>query len=149
MLFYQPKVNLRTGMIRGAEALVRWRHPTRGLVAPLQFIPIAEESGLIVPIGRWVLGEACRQACAWADAGLPPMTMAVNVSAVEFQDEGFLDGLLSILNQTGLEPSSLELELTESVLMKRVDATALILQALKQQAASAWRWMISVPAIPA
>jgi diguanylate cyclase (GGDEF)-like protein/PAS domain S-box-containing protein len=133
VLLYQPKVNLRTGMIKGAEALVRWRHPARGLVAPLQFIPIAEESGLIVPIGRWVLGEACRQARAWADAGLPVMTMAVNVSAVEFQDEGFLSGLFSILEQTRLDPGSLELELTESVLMKRVDATALILQTLRSK----------------
>jgi len=130
-LFYQPKVNLRTGTIKGAEALLRWRHPARGLVLPLQFIPIAEDSGLIVPIGRWVLREACRQARAWIDAGLPAMTMAVNVSAVEFQDEGFVKGLFAILEATGLPPGRLELELTESVLMKRVESTADILQTLR------------------
>jgi len=131
VLCYQPKVNLRTGMIKGAEALVRWRHPTRGLMPPLQFIPIAEECGLIVPIGRWVLREACRQARAWVDAGLPVLTMAVNVSAVEFQDEGFLSGLFAVLDKTGLDAGCLELELTESVLMKRPEAAALILQTLR------------------
>ncbi len=131
ILYYQPKVNLKTGMVTGTEALLRWRHPTRGLIAPTQFIAIAEDSGLIVPIGRWVLREACRQARAWIDAALPAMTMAVNVSAAEFQDDNFLPGLFTTLEQSGLPPSALELELTESVLMKRVDSTALMLQTLR------------------
>jgi|KBSSwiStaDraftv2_1062776.scaffolds.fasta_scaffold05268_4 diguanylate cyclase (GGDEF)-like protein/PAS domain S-box-containing protein len=131
-LHYQPKVNLRTGGITGAEALLRWTHPIRGMVPPGQFIPIAEECGLILPIGNWVLGEACRQARAWVDAGLPAMTVAVNVSAIEFRDPGFRDGVLAVLAQTGLDPRSLELELTESVLMKQADSTATILRALRK-----------------
>ncbi len=104
VLHYQPKIDLRTGEITGAEALIRWMHPTRGLLAPAQFIPIAEDSGLILPIGNWVLREACRQARAWVDAGMPVATMAVNVSAVEFGADSFLDGLFAILTETGLEP---------------------------------------------
>jgi diguanylate cyclase (GGDEF)-like protein/PAS domain S-box-containing protein len=130
-LYYQPKINLATGKITGAEALVRWKHPTRGLIAPMQFIPIAEDCGLIVPLGKWVLQEACRQARAWVDAGLAPMRMAVNVSAVEFQDRSFLEGLFAILEETRLDPGSLELELTESVIMKRVESTTGILRTLR------------------
>ena len=132
-LRYQPKVNLRTGAITGAEALIRWTHPTRGSVSPAQFIPIAEDCGLILAIGRWVLREACEQARAWVDAGLPMATMAVNVSAMEFRDENFLDGLFATLNETGLDPRSLELELTESVLMKHAEAAASILQTLRER----------------
>jgi diguanylate cyclase (GGDEF)-like protein/PAS domain S-box-containing protein len=130
-LHYQPKINLKTGAISGAEALLRWNHPARGAVSPAQFIPVAEDCGLILPIGAWVLREACTQARAWADEGLPEMTMAVNVSAVEFRDDGFLAGVLAMLAETGLDPSLLELELTESVLMKRAAAAASILQALR------------------
>ena len=132
-LRYQPKINLGTGAITGAEALIRWTHPTRGPVAPAQFIPIAEDCGLILPIGAWVLREACEQARAWVDAGLPLTTMAVNVSAKEFRDESFLGGLFAILNETGLDPRSLELELTESVLMKRAESTVSILQTLRER----------------
>jgi diguanylate cyclase (GGDEF)-like protein/PAS domain S-box-containing protein len=132
-LYYQPKVNLRTGAITGAEALLRWAHPTRGSISPAQFIPIAEACGLILPIGAWVLREACTQARAWVDAGLPATTMAVNVSAMEFRGENFLDGLFAILNETGLDPKSLELDLTESVLMKRAESTASILQTLRER----------------
>ena len=89
-LHYQPKIDLRTGAITGAEALLRWTHPTRGLVSPAQFIPVAEDCGLILPIGTWVLREACGQARAWVDAGLPVATMAVNISAMEFRNENFL-----------------------------------------------------------
>ena len=89
-LHYQPKISLRTGRITGAEALLRWTHPTRGLVPPGQFIPVAEDCGLILPIGRWVLREACRQARAWLESGLPQITEAVNISAIEFRDEHFL-----------------------------------------------------------
>ena len=132
-LHYQPKINLMTGAITGAEALLRWTHPTRGLVSPAQFIPVAEDCGLILPIGAWVLREACGQARAWMDAGLPLTTMAVNVSAMEFRDEGFLEGLFAILGETGLDPRSLELELTESVLMKHAASAATILQTLRER----------------
>ena len=132
-LHYQPKVNLKTGAITGAEALLRWTHPTRGPVPPAQFIPVAEDCGLILPIGAWALREACRQARAWADAGLPLTTMAVNVSAMEFRADSFLDRLFAILRETGLDPRSLELELTESVLMKRAESAASILRALRER----------------
>ena len=131
-LHYQPKIDIRTGTITGAEALLRWTHPTRGSVAPAQFIAVAEDCGLIVPIGKWVLRQACEQARSWVDAGLLAGTIAVNVSATEFGHEGFLDGVLAILKDTGLDPHSLELELTESVLMKRADSAASILHTLKK-----------------
>ena len=129
-LHYQPKINLGTGAITGAEALIRWTHPVRGSVSPAQFIPIAEDCGLIIPIGKWVLREACKQARLWLDAGLPAATMAVNISAIEIQDQNFLEGVFAILKETGLDPRSLELELTESVLMKRAEATETILKSL-------------------
>jgi diguanylate cyclase (GGDEF)-like protein/PAS domain S-box-containing protein len=132
-LHYQPKVNLATGAITGAEALIRWLHPTRGLVSPADFIPIAEECGLILPIGAWVLREACRQAQSWIDEGLPAMTMAVNVSAMEFRDKNFLAGLVAVLAETGFDPRCLELELTESVLMKHAKSTAITLRALRER----------------
>ncbi len=130
-LHYQPKVSLSTGEISGAEALIRWTHPTRGFVPPGEFIPVAEDCGLILPIGNWVLREACKQARAWMDAGLPLGSMAVNISAMEFRNEHFLEGVFTILKETGLEPRFLELELTESVLMKRADSTESILKALR------------------
>ncbi len=132
-LHYQPKINLMTGAIAGAEALIRWIHPVRGLVPPAGFIPVAEDCGLIVPIGNWVLREACEQARAWIAAGLPVTNMAVNVSAMEFRGEHFLEGLSAILSETGLDPKSLELELTESVLMKHAASTATILQILREK----------------
>jgi len=132
-LHYQPKINLMTGAIAGAEALVRWMHPTRGLVSPAEFIPVAEDCGLILPIGAWVLREACGQARAWMDVGLPLTSMAVNVSALEFRHEGFLDGLSAILAETNLDARSLELELTESVLMKHAASAASILQTLRER----------------
>jgi diguanylate cyclase (GGDEF)-like protein/PAS domain S-box-containing protein len=131
-LHYQPKIDIRTGAITGAEALIRWTHPTRGRVSPTDFIPIAEDCALILPIGRWVMGQACAQARAWRDAGLPATTMAVNVSAMEFQNEGFLGSLSQILQESGWEPGLLELELTESVLMKHVEATIELLQDLRE-----------------
>jgi diguanylate cyclase (GGDEF)-like protein len=132
-LHYQPKVNLMTGAITGVEALLRWTHPARGSIAPAQFIPVAEDCGLILPIGAWVLREACTQARVWMDAGLPVTSMAVNVSAMEFRDKNFLQGLFTILSETGLDPRSLELELTESVLMKHAESTATILQVLRKR----------------
>lgn len=131
VLHYQPKIDLRTGEVAGAEALIRWTHPTRGPVSPAQFIPVAEDCGLILPIGNWVLREACKQARAWVDAGLPLGTMAVNISAMEFRDENFLEGVFAILKDTGLDPRCLELELTESVLMRRAEATESILKTLR------------------
>jgi len=132
-LHYQPKIDLRTGTITGAEALLRWTHPTRGLVSPAQFIPVAEDCGLILPIGNWVLRAACEQAREWRDAGLRRTPVAVNVSAVEFWDHGFLDGVFAILADTGLDPRLLELELTESVLMRRADSAATILRTLRER----------------
>jgi diguanylate cyclase (GGDEF)-like protein/PAS domain S-box-containing protein len=132
-LRYQPKVNLRTGQITGAEALLRWTHPVRGQVPPGQFIGVAEACGLILPIGNWVLREACKQAQAWADAGLRLGSMAVNISALEFGDEKFLEKVFAILEETRLEPRFLELELTESVLMKRAESTEFILRTLRER----------------
>jgi diguanylate cyclase (GGDEF)-like protein len=130
-LHYQPKINLKTGEITGAEALLRWTHPHRGSVSPLQFIPIAEDSGLILPIGAWVVREACIQAQAWVRAGLPIRSMAVNVSALEFRNEDFLENLFTTLGETGLDPRYLELEVTESVLMKNSELAASILKTLR------------------
>jgi len=131
VLRYQPKIDLRTGEVTGIEALLRWLQPDRGLIPPLQFVPIAEVSGLIVPIGRWVLREACTQLRAWLDAGLRPISVAVNLSGVEFRAEHFLEGVRTILKESRLEPRFLEFELTESVLMNDLDGTVSILQALK------------------
>ena len=131
LLHYQPKVNIDTGEITGVEALVRWQPPDRGLVPPAQFVPIAEDCGLILHIGNWVLREACRQARAWQDAGLPPLPISVNVSAVEFRDKGFVEGVRAVLAETGLEARYLELELTEGVLMHDAESAALVLQELK------------------
>jgi diguanylate cyclase (GGDEF)-like protein/PAS domain S-box-containing protein len=131
-VYYQPKINLRTGAIAGAEALLHWTHPTRGSIAPAQFIPIAEDSGLILAIGHWALRTACKQARAWIDAGLPLTTMGVNISSMEFWDKDFPQGLFAILTETGLDPKSLELEITESVLMKRAESTAALLQTVRE-----------------
>jgi diguanylate cyclase (GGDEF)-like protein/PAS domain S-box-containing protein len=131
-LFYQPTIDLDTGIISGAEALMRWRHPLKGIVAPDQFIPDAEASGLIVPMGRWALLEACRQAKKWQAAGLPAIPIAVNVSARQFRTEGFLEDIQRFLRQTGLSSRFLQLELTESALMVDIAATTTLLEILKQ-----------------
>jgi diguanylate cyclase (GGDEF)-like protein/PAS domain S-box-containing protein len=131
LLHYQPKVNLETGEITGVEALIRWEPPDRGLVPPSQFVPIAEDCGLIIPIGRWVMREACTQARAWQDAGLRHLRMAVNVSAVEFRERGFVENIRTILSDTGLEARYLVLELTERVLMANAKSTAAVLDELK------------------
>jgi diguanylate cyclase (GGDEF)-like protein/PAS domain S-box-containing protein len=132
-LHYQPKIDIKTGAITGVEALLRWIHPTRGSIPPLKFIRIAEDSGLILPIGAWVLREACGQARAWIDQGLPSTAMAVNVSAVQFRDEHFLEGIYAALRETGLDPAFLELELTESALMKQPELAVSILQNLRDK----------------
>jgi len=130
-LHYQPIMNLSTGAVAAVEALIRWQHPTEGLVQPDQFISIAEESGLIVPIGQWVLREACRQARAWQEAGLPRLRLAVNISAVELRSKEFVAGVRTILMQTGFDPLCLELELTETFLMQDSKSTALVLSGIK------------------
>jgi diguanylate cyclase (GGDEF)-like protein/PAS domain S-box-containing protein len=131
VLLYQPKIDLLTGLVTGVEALVRWAHPDRGVMLPESFISVAEDSGLIVSIGRMVLHKACTQAKAWLDMGLPPMSIAVNVSAIEFRDKRFVDNVRDVLRETGLEPRLLELELTETVLMRNVESSSAILRALK------------------
>ncbi|WP_025040629.1 putative bifunctional diguanylate cyclase/phosphodiesterase [Nitrosospira briensis] len=130
VLHYQPKINLHSNLIVGVEALIRWQHPERGLMPPLQFLPIAEDCGLILPIGRWVLREACLQAQAWIRIGLRPITIAVNTSALEFNATDFLENIRATLDDTGLEPRYLELELTESVLMRDAEFTDSILHGL-------------------
>jgi diguanylate cyclase (GGDEF)-like protein/PAS domain S-box-containing protein len=131
LLHYQPKVNLDSGDITGVEALIRWQQPDGTLVPPSEFVHIAEDCGLIVPIGRWVMREACKQARAWQDAGLRHLRMAVNVSAVEFRERGFVENVRQILSDTGLRAHYLVLELTERVLMENAASTALVLEELK------------------
>jgi diguanylate cyclase (GGDEF)-like protein/PAS domain S-box-containing protein len=130
-LHYQPKVDLKTNRITGVEALLRWEHPEWGLVLPERFIVVAEECGLIIPIGRWVLGEACAQAVRWRAEGISPVSIAINVSALEFRHRDFFDHALSVLNATGVDPSCLQLELTESVLMRDVAVSAALLAKFK------------------
>ena len=130
-LHYQPIVSLKTGAIVGAEALIRWTHPTRGQIPPLQFIPVAEDCGLILPIGRWVMREACRQSKIWREEGFTDGRMAVNVSAVQFQNDRFLEQLLDTLRETGMDPKSLQLEVTESVLMRHAELASSLLQKLR------------------
>jgi len=131
VLYYQPKINLHTGQITGMEALIRWLHPKEGLLLPSVFIPIAEECGLIVPIGQWVLLEACRQSREWSDSGLGTVPVAVNVSAAEFRAKDFVSRVRAVLISSGIEPHNLQLELTESVLMEDADSTVTTLRALK------------------
>ncbi|MES2663667.1 MAG: EAL domain-containing protein [Pseudomonadota bacterium] len=131
ILHYQPKINLETGVITGAEALLRWIHPNWGLVLPERFICIAEDCGLIVPIGRWVLREACLQGKRWLDQGLPAISIAVNISALEFCQNNFFEGVKTILKETRLDSCLLQLEITESVLMRDAETNAAILQKLK------------------
>jgi EAL domain-containing protein (putative c-di-GMP-specific phosphodiesterase class I) len=118
VLHYQPKLDLGTSAIIGAEALIRWQHPQRGLVYPGQFIPIAEDCGLIVSIGRWVLGEACRQMRAWQLAGLPPLRVATNISAVALRVPDFVSSVRAVLEEANLHPHVLELEVTETGLLE-------------------------------
>jgi diguanylate cyclase (GGDEF)-like protein/PAS domain S-box-containing protein len=131
LLQYQPKVNLKTGVIVGVEALLRWQHPLRGLLLPGQFLTIAEDTGMIVPIGQWVLREACRQTREWLDAGLPAVPVAVNISSLEFRSDRFLEHVQIALMDTCLDPRYLELELTETVLMRHTDSTTYVLGQLK------------------
>lgn len=130
-LCYQPQIDLASGAIVGVEAFVRWRHPQRGLLAAAQFVSMADHCGLMVPIGLWAIDEACRQARAWQDAGLRPILVAVNISAVEFWREDFVGNVQAILRNSGLEPHHLVLELTEDTLMQDMASAVSSLQALK------------------
>lgn len=130
-LYYQPQVDIRTGKIEGAEALIRWIHPTMGFVSPMDFIPLAEETGLILQIGEWVLYTACKQNKEFQDAGLPPVRVAVNLSVRQLQQIDFINTLETILQKTGLEPQWLELEITESLAMKDIAYTITVLKKIR------------------
>ena len=131
VLHYQPQICLADGTLQGLEALVRWRHPERGLVGPGEFITFSESRGLITPIGRWVMREACRQLKAWQDEGLPPVPVAVNLSALEFRQRDVAAEIAAVLLETGLAPQYLEIELTESVLMHQTGQVLDTLNAIK------------------
>ena len=132
-VFYQPRVDIEGRSIHGMEALVRWQHPVFGLVSPAQFIPIAEETGLIVPIGEWVLREACRQNAQWREEGLPPIRVSVNLSSVQFRAANLEETVASALEDAGLAPDGLELEVTESLLMDDPREAAAILGRLQSR----------------
>ena len=131
LVYYQPKEVLATGALFGMEALLRWKHPEFGMVSPARFIPLAEETGLIVSIGVWVLRAACTQAKTWADAGMP-LVVAVNLSGVQLRQRNFIDSVRAVLAETGLNPAHLELEITESVLMEQAKETMSTLHQLKE-----------------
>jgi EAL domain-containing protein (putative c-di-GMP-specific phosphodiesterase class I) len=131
-LNYQAKLDLKTGAITGVEALLRWQNAELGMVSPAKFIPVAEETGLIVHIGRWVLKTACEQNVAWQRQGLPPINMAVNLSVRQFADENLLEDITAILAQTGMQPSQLELEITEGMLIHDIERAIKLLTAIKQ-----------------
>ena len=133
VVYYQPQVDIGTGQIVGTEALVRWRHPERGLVSPMEFIPLAEETGLIVELGEWVLRTACAQNKAWEEAGIPVMRVAVNVSSRQFQRRDLVETVMQVLNKTGLDADSLELEITESTAIQDVDHTIAVLRSLRDE----------------
>ncbi len=131
-VFYQPQVNTKTGQITGMEALVRWYHPVRGLIYPAEFIPLAEDTGLIIPIGEWVLRSACIQNKAWQEEGLKPLRLTVNLSACQFTQQNLVGTVEEIIRVSGLNPKWLELEITESALMKDVEAAIKTLQELRR-----------------
>jgi len=132
-LYYQAQVDIRRRKVVGVEALVRWVHPEKGLVSPLSFIPLAEETGLIVPIGQWILRTACAQNQIWQKAGFAPVRMTVNISSVQFRGKNFVENVVRTLADIGLDPQHLELELTESAVMENVEATLATLHALKER----------------
>lgn len=131
-VFYQPQINLKTAEIDGMEALVRWFHPKKGMISPYKFIPLAEDTGLIIPIGNLVLYEACRQNKVWQDLGYPPIRVAVNLSAKQFEQEYLVETIENILEETSLEPKWLEIEITESTVMKNFDFSIKMLNRLRE-----------------
>ena len=135
LVYYQPIVSLDMGRIAGFEALVRWRHPERGMVSPADFVPIAEETGLILPLGYWVLRESCRQIRAWQEAfpQYPPLFISVNLSGRQFTQPGLVECIEQVLSETGLEGGSLRLEITESVLIENADMVTKLLERLRSQ----------------
>ncbi len=135
-IFYQPQADMQSGLLVGAEALIRWRHPERGMVPPLQFIPLAEENGMILPIGAWVLREVCRRISAWQQAGLPALRVAVNLSPRQFRQESLVASILGALEEFAVPASALELEITESSVMDNPDAAVLQLKKLNQHGLS-------------
>jgi EAL domain-containing protein (putative c-di-GMP-specific phosphodiesterase class I) len=130
-LYYQPQIDMQSGIVNGVEALIRWQHPDLGLVSPLEFIPLLEETGLILPVGEWVIRTACKQIREWLDAGFPPLVMAVNLSARQFRQPNLVEMIEQALHEFDIPPAQLELELTESVMMDNLEETVEILQKLK------------------
>jgi EAL domain-containing protein (putative c-di-GMP-specific phosphodiesterase class I) len=132
VVHYQPQVNIVTGRVTGVEALVRWQHPERGLILPGEFISMVEETGLIVPLGEWVLRTACAQNKAWQESGLPPIRVAVNLSVRQFQERGLMDTVAQALRETGLDPAFLQLEITEGAAMDDAEFTISTLRNLRE-----------------
>jgi EAL domain-containing protein (putative c-di-GMP-specific phosphodiesterase class I) len=132
VLHYQPQIDVMSGELTGVEALLRWHHPERGTVMPAEFISLAEETGLIVPLGQWVLREACLQSKAWQDQGLRSLRVAVNISGVQFQQKDLVDSIAGALRESGLDPRCLELEITESVIMHNASEAIVMLEKLSQ-----------------
>ena len=124
-------MNMSTNELIGMEALVRWNHPDLGIISPGKFIPLAEETGLIVPLGEWILRESCRQTSAWQEKGYPPLILSVNVSVRQLEDLNFIEKVKTILHETGLNPNCLELEITESVLAD-IKSTISILKEIRE-----------------
>jgi diguanylate cyclase (GGDEF)-like protein/PAS domain S-box-containing protein len=131
VLHYQPQLDTKTKKIIGVEALVRWMHPDKGMMLPMTFIPVAEETGLIIPIGEWILRTACKQNKAWQQAGLPPIRVTVNISSVQFSHRSFVKMVDKVLKESGLDPQYLELELTETILVQTTDTAVTTMKALK------------------
>jgi EAL domain-containing protein (putative c-di-GMP-specific phosphodiesterase class I) len=130
-LYYQPQIDMQSGNVNGVEALIRWQHPDLGLVSPVEFIPLLEETGLIVPVGEWVIRTACQQTRDWPDAGFPPLTMAVNLSARQFRQSNLVEMIEQSLHEFNIPPELLELELTESIMMDNIEETVETLKKLK------------------
>jgi diguanylate cyclase (GGDEF)-like protein len=131
LLHYQPQIDMRSGIVVGAEALVRWMHPDRGLIAPMEFIPLAEEIGLIVPIGEWIMHSACKQIRVCQENGFPSMCVTVNISGIQLKQTNFIETVVKALNDNHLDPQYLELELTESILVESLEKAIRILNELK------------------